>query len=81
MTRGVDPVKAMIAQSVQHHLVSGKNQPAMPDKPDNVISAEGMPISATETTIRVVTENQGVRYFTVKVSENMLWKFKLNLLI
>jgi hypothetical protein len=68
----LDPVKAMIAQSVQHHLVSyggGKEPIPLPPKPDNVESAEGQAISPTETLIRVVTSNQGVRYFRVKVSE------------
>lgn len=67
----LDPVKAMVAQSVQHHLVSGESngQPPMPSKPDNVESAEGQVISPIETLVRVVTSNQGVRYFRVKVSE------------
>ena len=64
-----DPVKAMITQAVQHHLVTGKDQPAIPPKPDNVESVEGQVISPTITMIRVVTSNQGVRYFQVKVSE------------
>jgi len=65
----LDPVKAMIAQAVQHHLVVGKGQPPIPPKPDNVESAEGQATSPTETLVRVVTTNQGVRYFRVKVSE------------
>jgi hypothetical protein len=68
-SRPMDPVKGMIAQAVQHHLVTGKGQPAIPPKPDNVESAEGQVISATETLVRVLTTNQGVRYFRVKVSE------------
>jgi hypothetical protein len=72
-SRQLDPVKAMIAQAVQHHLVSGESngQPPMPPQPDNVKSAEGHAVSPTETVVRVVTTNQGVRYFTVKVSENL----------
>ena len=69
----MDPVKWMIAQAVQHHLVTGKEQPAIPPKPDNVETAEGQAISATETLVRVITTNQGVRYFRVKVSEMLLW--------
>jgi len=65
----LDPVKEMVAQAVQHHLVVGKGQPPIPPKPDNVESAEGQVISPTETLVRVVTSNQGVRYFRVKVSE------------
>lgn len=69
----LDPVKALVAQIVQHHLVSGEanGQPPLPPKPDNVESAEGQVISPTETLVRVVTSNQGVRYFRVKVSEMM----------
>jgi hypothetical protein len=67
----MDPVKAMIAQAVQHHLVSGKSngQPDIPAKPDNVDDVEGQVISPTETLIRIKTTNQGIRYFRVKVSE------------
>lgn len=65
----LDPVKAMIAQAVQHHLVTGAGQPPIPPKPDNVESAEGQVIKPTETVVRVLTTNQGVRYFLVKVSE------------
>jgi hypothetical protein len=69
----LDPVKAMVAQAVQHHLVSGESngQPPLPPQPDNVEKVEGQVISPTETLVRVVTENQGVRYFKVKVSEMM----------
>ena len=67
----LDPVKALIAQTVQHYLVSSEEsgQPPIPPKPDNVETAEGQVISPTETLVRVVTTNQGVRYFRVKVSE------------
>jgi len=69
--RELDPVKAMVAQAVQHHLVSGESngQPPMPPKPDDVESSEGQVISPTETLVRVVTYTHGVRYFRVKVSE------------
>lgn len=68
-SRPTDPVKAMVAQSVQHHLVTGPDRPPLMDKPDNVESVEGQIIKPTETVIRVVTSNQGVRYFLAKVSE------------
>ena len=71
--RKLDPVKAMIAQAVQHHLVTGPQQPPIPSKPENVDDVEGHAISPTETMIRVKTSNQGIRYFTIKVSESMLW--------
>lgn len=65
----LDPVKAMIAQAVQHHLVIGPARPELPPKPDNVESTDAQIISQAETLIRVVTSDQGVRYFRVKVSE------------
>lgn len=64
-----DPVKLMVSAAVQHHLVTGTCRPPLPPQPDNVKSTEGQIISPTETLIRVVTTNQGVRYFRVKVSE------------
>ena len=69
--RTLDPVKAMVAQSVQHYLVTGKDQPPLMEKPDNVESVEGQIVKPTETMIRVVTTNQGVRYFHVTVREMM----------
>lgn len=70
-SRPLDPIKRMIAQSVQHHLVSGPERPALPEKPDNVESVEGQIVKPTETMMRVVTSNQGVRYFHVTVREMM----------
>ncbi|HWI67575.1 MAG TPA: hypothetical protein VNS88_04285 [Nitrospiraceae bacterium] len=65
----MDPIKAMVAQAVQHHLIEGKNQPPIPPKPGNVELAEGLVISPVETLVRVHTFDQGTRYFRVKVSE------------
>lgn len=70
-SRALDPIKAMIAQSVQHHLVTGPAQPPLMEQPDNVESVEGQIIKPTETMIRVLTTNQGVRYFHVTVREMM----------
>lgn len=68
----MDPIKAMVAQAVQHHLISDPAiRPALVPCPENVESVEGQIISPAETMVRVVTRNQGVRYFTVKVSEMM----------
>lgn len=64
-----DPVKNMVAQAVQHHLVTGPDRPALPVQPDNVESSEGQIVSPIETMVRVVTTNQGIRYFRVRVSE------------
>lgn len=71
MPRELDPIKAMIAQTVQHHLVTGSGQPPIPPEPDNVESVEAQAVSPSLTVIRVVTTNQGVRYLRVQVSEMM----------
>ena len=69
--RQLDPIKAMIAAAVQHHLVSAQNSPpALKPAPENVIEVEAHAISPTETKVRVKTTNRGTRYFTVKLSEN-----------
>ena len=71
-SKQLDQIKAMIAAAVQHYLVSAQNSPpALKPLPANVIEVEAHAISATETQIRVKTEDQGTRYFTVKVSENI----------
>jgi hypothetical protein len=69
--RKVDPIKAMVAQSVQHHLVTGPDRPALLPKPDDVEEVEAQILSPTETLMRVKTYEHGVRYFKVKVSEMM----------
>jgi len=72
MARQLDPIKAMVSQAIQHHLVTVGHVPELPPRPDNVDDVEGQVISPTETMIRVKTRDQGVRYFRVKVSEMML---------
>jgi hypothetical protein len=69
--RQLDPVKTMVAQSVQHHLVTRGHAPDLPPKPDEVEDVEGHAISPTETMIRVKT-TKTTRYFRVKISEMML---------
>ena len=70
--RHLDPVKKMISQAVQHHMVTGPERPSLPSKPEDVEEVEGQVVSPTVTLIRVKTYEHGIRYFTIKVSENML---------
>ena len=69
--RRLDPVKTMVAQAVQHHLVTTGHAPDLPPRPDEVENIEGHAISPTETMIRVKT-TKTIRYFRVKISEMML---------
>jgi hypothetical protein len=59
----------MIAQAVQHHLLTGQNKPPLLPPPANIESIEAVALTKTETSIRVKTTDKGTRYFTVKVSE------------
>lgn len=67
----IDPIKAMIAQAVQHHLVTGSDRPPLPPQPNDVDEVEAQIISTTETLVRVKTHQHGIRYFRVKISEMM----------
>jgi hypothetical protein len=71
MTQQLDPVKQMIAQAVQHHMVSDPHdRPALLPHPEDVESVEGTVVDALNTQIRVKTHRHGIRYFTVKVTEH-----------
>jgi hypothetical protein len=63
-----DPIKVMIAQAVQHHLLEGPDKPPLPERPDNVESVEAHKITQWETQIRVKTCDDGVKYINVKVT-------------
>lgn len=65
----LDPIKEMIAQAVQHHMVTGKDRPGLMQQPEDVDDVEGQIVSPTETLIRVKTREHGIRYFKIKVSE------------
>ena len=70
-SRGIDPIKQMLCNAVQHHLVSrDQNPPPLLPAPDNVIEVVAYSISPTQTQVKVKTTDQGTRYFTVKLSEN-----------
>lgn len=64
-----DPVKMMIAQAVQHHMVTGPDRPPLPQQDPDVESIETHILGPLETQLRVRTYEHGTRYFTVKVSE------------
>lgn len=64
----MDDVKAMIAQAVQHHMVTGPDRPRLPEKPDEVLDTEGRISTPLVTMIRVKTLT-GIRLFEVRVKE------------
>jgi hypothetical protein len=65
-----DPIKAMLASAVQHHLITDPHErPALLPHPADVDSVEATATTATETLIRVKTHSHGTRYFTVKLAE------------
>ena len=67
--RPLDPIKAMVAQAVQHHLVTGEARPPLPDMVRTVDKTEGFIVSPTETTIRVTEDDGSVRSFSVVLRE------------
>lgn len=67
----MDPVKAMIAQLVQRHIVTDASRPPLANQPEDVDTVEAQVISPTETLIRVKTHSHGTRYFHVKIREMM----------
>lgn len=73
MSKGVplheEPIRRMIAQSIQHHLVTN-NRPALPEKPADVDSVVGFMIGPSEIRLRVRLDNGTFRTFTVTLREN-----------
>jgi hypothetical protein len=69
--RRPDPIKAMIAQAVQHHMVTGSDRPPLPQKDPDVESIETHILGPLETQLRVKTYTQGTRYFNIRVSESI----------
>jgi hypothetical protein len=66
-----DPVKEMLAAAVQHHMCTGEARPALHVQPDNVLNVTGVPISPTETMLRVVFRDETpTRYFRVILRES-----------
>lgn len=65
-----DPIRRMIAQSIQHHLVTGTERPALPEKPAEVVSVVGFRIGPSEIRLRVKLDNDTFRTFTVTLREN-----------
>jgi hypothetical protein len=64
----LDPVKAMVAQAVQHHLVTGSARPELPAKPEEVEDVEGRIVSPLETLI-IFGNGRDIRRFYVTVRE------------
>jgi hypothetical protein len=59
----------MIAQCVQHALVTGPDRPPLYSRPDSVVSVTGTPISATTIEVVITLDNDTSRTFLVKVQE------------
>jgi hypothetical protein len=69
-TKKLDPVKAMVAQAVQHNIMTGRKEaPPLPDRPDEVEEVATIAISPLETRVRVKLYGSAPRYFTVTVQE------------
>ena len=69
MAKQLDPVKKMVAQAVQHHLVTGPGKPELLPLPDEAENVEGEAISPLVTMVRVKINGRPARYFQVQVSE------------
>lgn len=67
----MDDIKRMVAQAVQHHALPKETAPPLPAKPPGVLEVEATRVSDLVTQVRVKTFGHGVRYFTIKVSENI----------
>lgn len=69
-SRNLDPIKKMIAQAVQHHLIPDPGtRPPLPTQPLSVKEIDATAQDALTTVIRVRTTDSGTRYFQVRVSE------------
>lgn len=65
-----EPVRHMLMQSIQHHLVTGTDRPVLPEKPAEVDSVVGFMVGPSEIRLRVKLENGTFRTFTVSLREN-----------
>jgi hypothetical protein len=66
-----EPIRKMIAQAIQHHLVTGAARPELPERPAEVESVTGFVIGPSETRLRVKMDNGTYRTFTVTIRENL----------
>ena len=71
MARQMDQIKRGLAVAIQHYFLTGPDRPELLPTPADVLEVEGSIISLTETQVRIKTTNQGVRYFTIKLSERI----------
>jgi hypothetical protein len=68
----LDATLRMIAQVVQHHIITGPEQPLMPTVPVDIRLIESQPVTPLVTQIRVhVSGEHRPRYFTVEVREGI----------
>ncbi len=56
-----DPVARMIAQTVQHHLITSPERPDLPALPAEVTAVEAHAVGELDTGIAVTTADRGVR--------------------
>ena len=66
----MDPLKAMLAQTIQHYLVTEPAQPELPEPLAEVKSITGFAIGPSEVRLRVRMENDTYRTFTITIREN-----------
>lgn len=63
----MDEIKEWVAQMVRVRVTG---QGSIPTQPGSVLAFEWSDVTPLITTLRVKTRGQGIRHFTVKVSEN-----------
>lgn len=64
-----DPVKKMIAQTIQHHFVTSPPRPDLPALPEGVTAMEAHVVGEFDTGVVVTAADQAVRYFLIRVAE------------
>jgi hypothetical protein len=64
-----DPIKAGIAIAVQHHMLTEKRPELLP-MPGNVDKVVCYAVGPLETRLKVYLDDDTVRTFTIKLSEN-----------
>ena len=68
-SRAMDPIKTMIAEVVQQHLLTVG--PGQANRDPDIDYVEVHVISPTVTMLRVKTHKQGTRNFTIRTTENI----------
>lgn len=66
----LDPVKRMVAVSVQRALVTGRDRPRLTGLPDDAREVTGEAVTALITEVTVHLDHGRKRTFVIKVSES-----------